>query len=194
MPTWICTACGERYDEKKSPCLQCASEQLALLDQTNEHDIGATADLEWICTKCGESHIRNSPPCNQCGNMMLESVSVGASDDTSTDPTDIHPDAKLRTDTKEQSFTADAGDVLFNKSLTRRLIDLELLLITGFTWAFFLLTEVIYHRWRRSRDEAHKSQYSFDGGIGEGIFTKLGKVLFWGQIMLIGLVFLAVLS
>ncbi|KTG30649.1 hypothetical protein [Haloferax profundi] len=81
----------------------------------------------------------------------------------------------------EQGVLASAGDVLFNKSLTRQLIDLELLLITGFTWVFFLLTELVYHHWRLSNGVPEKSQYSFDGGIGEGYITKGAKVLFWSQ-------------
>jgi len=119
-----------------------------------------------------------------------------SSDDSATDfnsandsVTGVDPTSK-----QGQSFLTSAGDALLNKSRTRQLIDLELLIISGLTWAFFLLTETIYHHWRTSNGEAHLSQYSYPGGRGEGLITKTAKVFFWGQFALIALVVLVLLT
>jgi len=80
MKTWICTACGERYEERNPPCKQCAGEEFALVDEQNSHDIGETADVQWRCTECGRIHPRNSPPCNDCGNMMFEQAEAAPAD------------------------------------------------------------------------------------------------------------------
>jgi DNA-directed RNA polymerase subunit RPC12/RpoP len=74
MTTWVCADCGTTYDEKTSPCKQCASERLARLeDDTPTNTVRAT-NVEYRCTECGAAHTKNNPPCNRCGNMTLEAV------------------------------------------------------------------------------------------------------------------------
>lgn len=87
MATWICTACGGRYEKRNPPCKQCAGEEFALLEDQNSHKIGETADIQWRCRECGRIHPRNSPPCNDCGNMMFEQIDPeSAGDATDLDP------------------------------------------------------------------------------------------------------------
>lgn len=74
MPTWVCANCGERYDEHNPPCLQCAGEEFALLDESDTDEIGATTQVEFRCTSCGRTHPRRSPPCSRCGGMDFETV------------------------------------------------------------------------------------------------------------------------
>lgn len=182
-----CPDCGEQVDENATFCRACGGDLAAPGTNGPRMDrVERTEDVSYVCTQCGETHVRNNPPCGTCGGMNYQTVSEASGGDSSTN---IGPDNR-RGGGEEQSLTASAGDVLFNKSLTRQLIDLELLILTASTWIFFLITEVIYHRWRQSRGEAFKSQYSFDGGRGEGIITKGAKVLFWGQF---GIIFLVVL-
>lgn len=191
MTEWVCVNCGARHESNNPPCLKCAGETFAKIEEDDgPEEIESSVMIEWECDTCGERHIRNNPPCNNCGAMQFQAIyqnEPSQQRNISNPPTETASTAKvgLTESSSSQGIMASAGDVLFNKSLTRQLIDLELLLITGFTWIFFLFTELIYHKWRLSNGEAEKSQYSYSGGKGEGYITKGAKILFWGQLALI---------
>lgn len=186
MPEWVCVDCNARYDERTSPCRQCASEQIARLDETDAGPdrIEERDEIVYICRECNTEHLRNNPPCNNCGHMMLEAMKVKHDGERSVEGPTMLPDSEF-----DQGVLASAGDVLFNKSTTRQLIDVELLFVTGFTWITFLLSELLYHHWRLSNGKT--TQYSYAGGTGEGWITKFAKVLFYLQV--IGVVFLLAL-
>lgn len=190
MTEWICTNCTARHDSNNPPCKNCACETFAKVDKKDEYEIEETINLEWECTQCGERHIKNNPPCNHCGGLIYEAVYLNSENEEGDSP---HQDPMSEEDlefidsSNGQGVFASIGDVIFNKSTTRQLIDLELLLVTGFTWVFFLGTEFIYHHWRLSNGKREKSQYSYRGRRGEGIVTKFGKVLFWSQLILLAL-------
>lgn len=175
MP-WICASCTAEHESNDPPCRKCGHEQFAELDETTSTPRVETAThVEWECPDCGTAHPRNNPPCDSCGSMQLAKADGGITSMAQS----------TQSDDAGQSLISSAGDILFNKSLTRQLVDLELLLITGFTWIFFLITELVYHHWKLGKDE--ETQFSHKGGIGEGPITKLAKGLFWIQIGLIAL-------
>jgi len=189
MAEWVCADCGARHEENDPPCRQCAGEQFARLeDNTVERKDLEPIEISWACTDCGERHVKNSPPCNKCGGVQFEPVYRGA------ELTDTPSKKTQPADVEEQGLVSSAGDILFNKSLTRQLIDLELLFVTGFTWVGFLFSELIYHHWKLSNGQT--AQYAHPSGMGEGPITKVAKILFWIQLALIGLgiVGLAVLA
>lgn len=172
--TWICANCGAEHEANDPPCRQCAHEQFAHLDaEAPAEEIGETAHVSWACTDCGRIHPRNNPPCKDCGSMQFTNAGGG----------EAVTDGAVATTSEQPGVLSSAGDILFNKSLTRQLIDLELLIVTGLTWGAFLLSELIYHRWKTSKGE--DTQYSYPGGAGEGLITKAAKVLFWLQVVLI---------
>lgn len=184
---WICASCTAEHESNDPPCRECGNEQFAQLDNTRTVErIDEVAHVDWICVDCGEHHLRNNPPCNSCGSMQIRRVepatesdggqaTAGASAPTSTG---VRPDAKSEAG---QSAFASAGDILFNKSILRQLIDLELLLISGFMWIGFLASEWIYHHWKLGKGET--TQYSFEGATGEGPITKFAKLLFILQLV-----------
>lgn len=143
-----------------------------------------SAEAEYLCANCGEPHPEHDPPCRHCGSEqfaeLLEERFVSET-----------PPRQETLSTEMPPVSKSIGDVLFNKSALRQLIDLQLLIMTGFTWVGFLISEVIYHRWRISRGEPEKSQFSYSGAKGEGPITKGAKVLFIGQFAVLLLIIAA---
>ncbi len=86
---WVCASCGARYAERNPPCLQCAGEEFARLNDDGTDRITDRADVTYRCRDCGRKHPRNSPPCNNCGGMDFETVGgVNESPSTATDTDD----------------------------------------------------------------------------------------------------------
>lgn len=69
---YVCTACGERYDEFDPPCKSCANEEFAKVIDTDRVD--RPDDVDYVCQACGRSHTRNNPPCTRCGGMDYVTV------------------------------------------------------------------------------------------------------------------------
>lgn len=198
MTKWICASCGARHESNNPPCLKCAAETFARVEEDEEVDrVESSIDVNWECTQCNELHLKNNPPCSSCGAMNLEAVyqNQSPSDTKSSSNEFSEPGgyAAALDSSNEQGIVQSAGDILFNKSRVRQLIDLELLIITGTTWIFFLVTELIYHHWRIGREEAEKSQYSYEGGVGEGYITKIAKGIFYLQVAVLGLGAIAII-
>lgn len=78
---WICAGCGAEYEEKNPPCLQCAGEQFAKLEDADTRRIEGTIDVEYKCRDCGATHPRNAPPCDECGGMDFETVREDPAED-----------------------------------------------------------------------------------------------------------------
>jgi len=90
-------------------------------------------------------------------------------------------------------WSANVRDVLRNKSPTRKVIDVELLLLSVLAWQWWglwlaplvwlavLVAEPAYHRWRLSRGE--ETQYCYPGGLGSGPLTLAATWLFYLQLL-----------
>lgn len=61
MP-WVCTSCGERFEEKTSPCLSCAGEEIAFIEQESTDLTETPTQVTYQCRECGREYIKNNPP------------------------------------------------------------------------------------------------------------------------------------